>query len=324
MNKKLTLGLSIGSIIALSITISSFLLINKSIDNNDGTSMKTEIINQQQIKISSIKYSNTNYGSQTIHYSVNPKINTDEVAYSLKYSDDTLVEEDIFSVTFMPSSNYIDITCLKPFTNQVILSIYAKSNENIRASITIDFLERITLNPVLEINTDSPLKINPNLESTGGSILIDKTIKKESISFSESFVDLIKNKLKERFENVYYTNPQTTTYDQLSTKYFGLEQSDCDKLFSNNFTYGSFIENIYYEVEYSWIESDSDYETYEHEKMYISELLKEDFYTIFDGETSVFSYSCEVNDQKYTKQLGLLIDSIDINSITINNKNIVF
>ena len=320
-NKKLILGLSIGSIIAMSLSVTSFLLIK---DSNNNSNIQTEVITQQKIKIASIKYSDVNYGRKTIHYTTNPKLNTDEVNYSLKYADDSEIEDDIFSVSFMPTENYITITCLKPFLKQVVLSIYAKSNENIKASITIDFLEKITLSPELEVKENSPLSINSNLTSTGGSITINKTIKNESISFCESFVNTIKSKLKERFEAIHYSNPQTTTYDEISAKFVGLEQTSCDKLFSSNFTYGEFIESIYYEVEYTWIESDSDYDEYVHAYFYISELLQEDFFSIFDGETAIFSYSCEVNNQTYTKQLGLLIGAINITNISITTPNVVF
>lgn len=320
-NKKLILGLSIGSIIAMSLSVTSFLLIK---DSNNNSNIQTEVITQQKIKIASIKYSDVNYGRKTIHYTTNPKLNTDEVNYSLKYADDSEIEDDIFSVSFMPTENYITITCLKPFLKQVVLSIYAKSNENIKASITIDFLEKITLSPELEVKDNSPLSINSNLTSTGGSITINKTIKNESISFCESFVNTIKSKLKERFEAIHYSNPQTTTYDEISAKFVGLEQTSCDKLFSSNFTYGEFIESIYYEVEYTWIESDSDYDEYVHAYFYISELLQEDFFSIFDGETAIFSYSCEVNNQTYTKQLGLLIGAINITNISITTPNVVF
>ena len=320
-NKKLILGLSIGSIIAMSLSVTSFLLIK---DSNNNSTIQTEVITQQKIKIASIKYSDVNYGRKTIHYTTNPKLNTDEVNYSLKYADDSEIEDDIFSVSFMPTENYITITCLKPFLKQVVLSIYAKSNENIKASITIDFLEKITLSPELEVKENSPLSINSNLTSTGGSITINKTIKNESISFCESFVNTIKSKLKERFEAIHYSNPQTTTYDEISAKFVGLEQTSCDKLFSSNFTYGEFIESIYYEVEYTWIESDSDYDEYVHAYFYISELLQEDFFSIFDGETAIFSYSCEVNNQTYTKQLGLLIGAINITNISITTPNVVF
>lgn len=320
-NKKLILGLSIGSIIAMSLSVTSFLLIK---DSNNNSNIQTEVITQQKIKIASIKYSDVNYGRKTIHYTTNPKLNTDEVNYSLKYADDSEIEDDIFSVSFMPTENYITITCLKPFLKQVVLSIYAKSNENIKASITIDFLEKITLSPELEVKDNSPLSINSNLTSTGGSITVNKTIKNESISFCESFVNTIKSKLKERFEAIHYSNPQTTTYDEISAKFVGLEQTSCDQLFSSNFTYGEFIESIYYEVEYTWIESDSDYDEYVHAYFYISELLQEDFFSIFDGETAIFSYSCEVNNQTYTKQLGLLIGAINITNISITTPNVVF
>ena len=64
-DKKLILGLSIGSIIAMSLSVTSFLLIK---DSNNNSNIQTEVITQQKIKIASIKYSDVNYGRKTIHY----------------------------------------------------------------------------------------------------------------------------------------------------------------------------------------------------------------------------------------------------------------
>ena len=62
----------------------------------------------------------------------------------------------------MPASNYIDITCLKPFDKRVILTIYAVSNESVKASINIDFKEKITLDPTLQVNENLPLTVDTN------------------------------------------------------------------------------------------------------------------------------------------------------------------
>ena len=151
-----------------------------------------EINSNQKIKITKVKYALKHYGSQRIMFEVNPKINNDEIDYSLKYYDSSDIETDIFEVLFMPSKNYIDITCLKPFDKRIVLTIYAISNENVKASINIDFKEKITIDPKLEITDNMPISINNNLNTTGGSIKIDKTISDEQIGFSNIFYHLLK------------------------------------------------------------------------------------------------------------------------------------
>ncbi len=165
------------SCLTLSSTISSLLPFINHIEEKNN-----EVNNQPKIKITRVKYSSYDYGTERILFEINPKINTDEIAYSLKYNDNEEIEDDIFNVLFMPASNYIDITCLKPFDKRVILTIYAVSNESVKASINIDFKEKITLDPTLQVNENLPLTVDTNLVSTGGSIQIDKTIKEEKKS----------------------------------------------------------------------------------------------------------------------------------------------
>ena len=68
----------------------------------------TNVDTQSNIKIYRSKYSSMNYGVERIMYEIDPKINNDEVSYSLKYEDKSNIESDIFEVLFMPSKQYID------------------------------------------------------------------------------------------------------------------------------------------------------------------------------------------------------------------------
>lgn len=320
-NNKLLLLLTIGCLLSLT----TFFCISPFSNNTkENSHLKVEVGTQQKVKISKINYSSVGYGSHRISFEVNPKINSDEIGYSLKYSDKYEIEKDIFEVLFMPSKNYIDIKCLRPFEKRVVLTIYAISNENVKASINIDFKEKITINPTLEINENAPLSINSNLTTTGGSIKIDKTINDEKITLSNSFITTIKEKLKECFENKYYSNPQTTSYYQNSAIYYGIEDNDCSYWFANNFTYNDFLSSIYYEVDFSWIESDSDYEAFEIERVYLYDLLQGEFFEIFNGINPVFTYSCNINNDKYNCDLGLLIDKVNINNIKILDNDVVF
>lgn len=284
----------------------------------------TNVDTQSNIKINRLKYSSMNYGVERIMYEIDPKINNDEVSYSLKYEDKSNIESDIFEVLFMPSKQYIDITCLKPFEKRIILTIFAISNENIKASINIDFKEKISLEPTLQVENNSPLSVNNNLITTGGSIKVDKTIKNETVTFSNNFILTIQNKLKDRFENLYYRNLETTTYYQHSASYFGLSEKDCSYWFKNTFSYNDFLKSIYYEVNYSWIESDSDYESYEVEKVYVSDLLNEDILEIFNGSNSIFTYTCFISNEKYICDIGLNMDNVTISNIKILDEDVIF
>ena len=95
-------------------------------------------------------------------------------------------------------------------------------------------------------------------------------------------------------------------------------------MFSNNFTYDSFAEGIYLKATYTWIESDSDYETTENVTYSLADLAKEDFNLLFDGNTTIFEVTYYINKLKYTYSSGLRISDIPIKEITITNGSIVF
>ena len=78
------------------------------------------------------------------------------------------------------------------------------------------FKEKITHNATLTIKEGSPLSITDSIEGTGGSIEADKSIKHASVSFNSTFVKTMEEKLQTRFEEIYYANPETTTYDVVS------------------------------------------------------------------------------------------------------------
>ena len=65
------------SCLTLSSTISSLLPFINHIEEKNN-----EVNNQPKIKITRVKYSSYDYGTERILFEINPKINTDEIAYS--------------------------------------------------------------------------------------------------------------------------------------------------------------------------------------------------------------------------------------------------
>lgn len=294
--------------------------------NHEGKeqSLTSEVMIEKGIRISSIKYSSTNYGSQNVHFVIDPKVHTDEILYSLKYKDGTNIEDDVFDIVFKPDDGLIRITCLRPFTKQIILTLYAKSNSNVNASITIDFKERITVTPELNVVENTPLAISNNIESSGGSISVDKSVTSSSVKFSSQFITSAQEMLYARFEQLELCNPDTTYYFSIETSYTGLDQTNCDYFFSNAYTPILFLESIKMDVSYSYQENDDDTSYDVSSTYYLTDLLTEDFFAMFDGTNPIFDYTVVVNSTTYNAQFGLLISSININNIEITTPNICF
>lgn len=324
MKKKNITKVLLSSVLITSIISGAILLADTNKENDSSL-----LVNEQSekgIKILSIKHlaSNAKYGNQVIHFSIGPKIHDDELLYKIEYVDKTVVEDDIFNINIDMDTNRVIIECNKPFTKQIIFTLYSKKNENVKATATIDFKEKIEVSPSVDVINNSPLVFNPNITTTGGSITIDKELSNVTITFNQEFVDAVKEKLLERYLSKEFSNPQTTTYERVSESYVGLTDNDCKLLFSNKFTYEDFAEGIYLQATYTWIESDSDYETTENVTYSLADLSKEDFNLLFDGNTKIFEVTYYINKLKYTYSSGLRISDIPINEITITNGSIVF
>ena len=324
MKKKNITKVLLSSILITSIISGTILLTNT--NNKEDSSLIISEHSEKGIKILSIKHyaSNAKYGNQVIHFSIGPKIHDDELLYKIEYVDGTIVEDDIFNINIDMKTFRVIVECNKPFTKQVIFTLYSMKNNEVSASATIDFKEKILTEPSIDVINDSPLVFNPNITTTGGSITIDKELSDVTITFNQDFVNNVKTLLLNRYLSKEFSNPQTTTYERISESYVGLTNNDCKLLFSNNFTYDSFAEGIYLKATYTWIESDSDYETTENVTYSLADLAKEDFNLLFDGNTTIFEVTYYINKLKYTYSSGLKISDIPIKEITITNGSIVF
>lgn len=318
--KKIFISLALSGILLSSLFTSVVLLNNTNFD----TQLESEVVSEKGIKISSIRYSNTGYGAQNVHFTIDPKVHTDEVLYSMKYKDGTYVEEDVFNITFLPDDGYIRLECLRPFTKQITLTLYSKANSNVRASVNIDFKEKVSVAPTLNVTENMPLSISNNITTTGGSITVDKSVTSSSVKFSSKFIEEAQEKLLARYEEVEYCNPQSTYYSTKSINYYGLEQTNCDYFFSNAYTPITFLERISLVGEYTYQENDDDNSYDVTATYYLTDLIIDDFFAFFDGSYPIFEYTVTVNSKTYTQNFGLQISSIPITNITITSPDICF
>lgn len=318
------------------------------------TQLKGE--NGIKLKVKNLASAN-NYGSQIISYSVDPSFNTDTILYKVAYNDASSIEEGVLSIKHDNSNNQITITCLKAFTKQIILTLYAESNENINASINIDFIEKITPTFTLQAETGKPLGVNANVATTGGSIAVDKSVKEEKFIFNADFVTKINNYLKEDSLIYFYYHSVFKKEDgnvySLADRYISpndhypdvpLDYTDYykdttfDSILSSlspssitSFSTEAFINAIYMNVNFKYvnIEDDEGNEGLDVNypltaKMPLSGLTSAHFTELFNGETKVFDYSCTINNQKYTSSFGLKLDEINISNISVDKTTIRF
>lgn len=323
--------------------------------DNLATQLKVE--NGIKLKVKNLASAN-NYGSQVISYNVDPSFNTDTILYKVAYNDASSIEEGVLSIEHDNSTKQITITCLKAFTKQIILTLYAESNENINASINIDFVEKLTPSFTLQAETGKQLKVNTNVATTGGSITVDKTIKEEKFIFNADFVTKVNSYMKEdsldyfqkhiflgKDENddriEYYladvysfadkNNPEETGYNS----YF--RETIFDSILSSlspssitSYSTEAFLNSIYTNVTFTYVDMTDDghdvidYEKNVTAKMPLSGLTNAHFTELFNGETKVFDYSCTINNQKYTSSFGLKLDEVNISNISVNKTTIRF
>lgn len=327
-------------------------------DHVKSDSLATQLKGENGIKLKvKTLASASNYGSQVISYSVDPSFNTDTILYKVAYNDASSIEEGVLSIKHDNSNNQITITCLKAFTKQIILTLYAESNENINASINIDFVEKITPTFTLQAETGKQLKVNTNVATTGGSITVDKIIKEEKFTFNADFVTKVNNYMKED-SLIYYLNHVILKKDSDGTIYsfsdkykfandhypdVALDYTDYykdttfDSILSSSslssitsYSTEAFINAIFMNVNFTYVNiDDEDNEVIDVNykltaKMPLSGLTSAHFTELFNGETKVFDYSCTINNQKYTSSFGLKLDKINISNISVGKTTIRF
>lgn len=171
--------------------------------DNLATQLKIENGIKLQVKNLSNDNEQTTLGTQIIKYTVNPDFYTEKVLYKIAYSDSSNVEEGILKIVHNDASCEVIVTCLKVFTKQIVLTLYAENHANVNASINIDFVEKLTPTFTLQAETGKPLGVNANVASTGGTIAADKTVKNQKLVFNADFITKATNYI---LEDALYIN----------------------------------------------------------------------------------------------------------------------
>lgn len=171
--------------------------------DNLATQLKVE--NGIKLKVKNLANDNeqTTLGTQIIKYTVDPDFYTEKVLYKIAYSDSSNVEEGILKIVHNDASCEVIVTCLKVFTKQIVLTLYAENHANVNASINIDFVEKLTPSFTLQAETGKPLGVNTNISSTGGTITADKTVKNQKLVFNADFITKATNYI---LEDALYIN----------------------------------------------------------------------------------------------------------------------
>lgn len=171
--------------------------------DNLATQLKIENGIKLQVKKLANDNEQTTLGTQIIKYTVDPDFYTEKVLYKIAYSDSSNVEEGILKIVHNDASCEVIVTCLKVFTKQIVLTLYAENHANVNASINIDFVEKLTPTFTLQAETGKPLGVNANVASTGGTISADKTVKNQKLVFNADFITKATNYI---LEDALYIN----------------------------------------------------------------------------------------------------------------------
>lgn len=345
--------------------------------DNLATQLKVE--NGIKLKVKNLANDNeqTTLGTQIIKYTVDPDFYTEKVLYKIAYSDSSNVEEGILKIVHNDASCEVIVTCLKVFTKQIVLTLYAENHANVNASINIDFVEKLTPSFTLQAETGKPLGVNANVASTGGTISADKTVKNQKLVFNADFITKATNYILEDalYINTYgYVkgNEDDDTKPEIVYETFeeaGYKASDTKQIYSKatqlknadvetwkqyasinsylpfiNFDYAtissfsidSFIKNLsatlkitamdynYYDASGSNVYGGSNGSRSFLYTMSLYKIKADHFKELFNGETTVFDYSCTINNKQYTSTFGLHLDEVNINGISVDKTSIRF
>ena len=342
-NKKIIIFSLVGLLLASSVAIPTIIKNNSnpnesnlvsSIDNNKGINLVVKSIQ-----------SDNGYGTQEITYTVTPSFYAGQIIYKLNYLNDAPLEEDILSILHDVENNKLTITCLKPFLKQIILTLYAETNESVFATLKIDFIERLTPSYSLLAEDNKPLKVNTTVNTTGGSIEVDKTVKNEKLIFNKGFITKANNYLRldsyniENYEsNAYTVKQKATKYKSTSGKSLYEQEttlvsstlSTLDPESFTDFTYESFIYSITAKLNIKCFnlagmrgvsENQTDAFNY---TMKLKNITSAHLNDLFNGTNPVFDYSCSINGTSYSTSLPLKLGNVQAKDISMSINSIMF
>lgn len=158
-------------------------------DNEDDSPMDSSIKEENGISIIGIQKKAASdslykYGEETVNYKFGEDV-TDRVLYKINYTGQSEVPDSSI-LTINHEVGSIKIGCNKPFLKQITITLYAESDEKINASITLDFVEKLTLTysyPSITTVGQNLKTASVLVETTGGSIEVDKEVRDQFYSY---------------------------------------------------------------------------------------------------------------------------------------------
>jgi hypothetical protein len=144
------------------------------------------------------------YGSYEITYTVTPAIYTDQIMAKLAYSDGSEVPDTVATLDHDVSGQKATVHCKAAFTKQVVATIYAASAPTVKAEITFDFTERIsvTIPDSIAISDGKVPAITPTVTTTGGTKTVDKSVKNQTYAWNANFISWVKAKTKAHIDDI--------------------------------------------------------------------------------------------------------------------------
>ncbi len=268
------------------------------------------------------------YGSYVVTYTVNPVIYTDEIMAKIEYEDGTEISTAVATLAFDSNAAKATVHFKGAFTKRIFLTLYAKSNPDVNAVLHFDFRERITvtLPDSINLKEGSVPTITPNIQSTGGTVAVDKTVKNVSYKWNASFVQWVKDKGIERSMSYYNGCKNDAEWCEditalTAAEPTGLTDATASSFFTNKFNPQTWLASISDTTTFrvKWYDYD-DYET-KNQTFTIAQYSRSSFVTEFDGSKPIFDYSCTINGKSYSKSFGLKLDAIAVSSITLNGSD---
>jgi hypothetical protein len=178
------------------------------------------------------------YGSYEITYTVTPAIYTDQIMAKLAYSDGSEVPDTVATLDHDVSAQKATVHCKAAFTKQVVATIYAASAPTVKAEITFDFTERIsvTIPDSIAISDGKVPAITPTVTTTGGTKTVDKSVKNQTYAWNAASSAGSRPKLRP-IDDIGEGERYLVAYAKRSgRRLVGLSSSDAASFFSTRST----------------------------------------------------------------------------------------
>jgi len=269
------------------------------------------------------------YGFYEVAYKVDPVIFTDEIEATLKYQDGTDIPSDTLAFEHDTVKLKITVHCKKVFAKKAVLTIYAKSDPSVKAIVTFDFRERltVTLPDAISLTEGSVPTINPTITTTGGTVTVDKTVMNRTYKWNSAFITWVNTETKAAMDAEVDSMQSTgSTWSVAMGDLVGLSDADCKTFFTEAFSSATFLTTKGQKYSYHWqySDDDADDDNLQETTWHLGEASRGDFLAEFDGAQPIIDFSCTVNGTKYEKTFGLSLSAIPVKSISPDKTNVVF